>query len=151
MHFSGNNTCWFVWDFFFKPLSLSSIEKSKMLLYSKQQIFGPGETCLVTTVTVLNKGLGREKEENGRRLCLGPAGVSEKKISWPPLCQNQPKEQVMFMLYADHMPLTFFSESAKILHCPDGSVCIIHFTNTNASCLEQSMDAFESNSSKDLF
>lgn len=45
----------------------------------------------------------------------------------------------------------FFSETAKIFHWLDGRVWIIHFTNTNASYLEQSIDAFESNSSKDLF
>lgn len=57
----------------------------------------------------------------------------------------------MFMLYADHMPWIFFFETTKILHWLDGSVWIMHFTNTNAPCLEQSRDGFESNLSKDLF
>lgn len=42
MHFSGNNTYWFVWVFS-KPLSLYSMWKSKMLLYLNQKVFGPGK------------------------------------------------------------------------------------------------------------
>ena len=50
-----------------------------MLLYSEQQIFSPGKMHgMMITVVVMNKVLGRENDENGRRLCLGPAEVSEK-------------------------------------------------------------------------
>lgn len=51
--------------------------KNKILLYSAQQIFGPGKMHgMMMTVVVMNKVLGRENYENGRRLCLGPAEVS---------------------------------------------------------------------------
>lgn len=50
-----------------------------MLLYSEQQISNPGKMHgMMITVVVMNKVLGRENDENGRRLCLGPAEVSEK-------------------------------------------------------------------------
>lgn len=51
---------------FFKPLSLCSMGKSKMLLYSNQQIFAHGSICFMAMIaTVLNKGLGRRSRKMG--------------------------------------------------------------------------------------
>jgi len=55
------------------------VGKSKALLYSEQQIFGPGKMHgMMIKVVVMNKVLRRENYENGRRLCLGAAEVSER-------------------------------------------------------------------------
>lgn len=54
-------------------------KKAGYFCTQNKQIFDRGKTCFMTmTVKVLNKDLGRQKYENGRRLRLGPAGVSER-------------------------------------------------------------------------
>lgn len=116
-----------------------------MLLYSEQQIFGPGKMHgMITTVVVMNKVLGRENYENGRRLCLGPAEASERWFHDPTLCQDQPKEKVMRMLYVEHMPLIFFFlwNAATVFCWLDGGVWITHITNTDILCSETKIKTF---------
>lgn len=148
--FSGNIARWFVRVFFWTsiPVFHGKKQDTSVLKISKFLIVGRHVSWLWQSKFWIKILVGRSMK-------MGEGSVSVqlgflKDFVTSPVPKSAKRTSHVYALCRPYAT-DFFFETTKILHWLDGSVCIMHFTNTNASWLEQSIDAFESNSSKDLF